>query len=233
MEIIRDIIPHGSANRPGLDMAPLYLTIHDTGNPRAGARNHASYLKNLGTRDSWHFTVDDKETFQHLELNENGWHAGDGVSGTGNRKSIGIEICMHEGQDRAKAEENAARLVAHLLKTVPSLKPFPEVMKQHYDWTKKDCPRILRARPNGWKDFLELVGKQIEQGDVPQWKLDIMKEAGRLGLIDPNYGHGPDEQDEKWFTLGVALNALEIANKEIRALRGELKMVKEELKRWK
>lgn len=206
MEIIRDIIPVGSANRPRLEMLPLYLTIHDTGNLKAGARKHASYLKNLGTRDSWHFTVDDKEVFQHLELNEVGWHAGDGVSGTGNRKSIGIEICMHEGQDRVKAEENAAWLVAYLLKTVPSLKPFPEVMKQHYDWTKKDCPRIIRARPNGWKDFLELIRKQIEQGDVPQWKLDIMKEAGRLGLIDPNHGHGPDEQADKWFVLGVAIN---------------------------
>ena len=87
---------------------------------------------------------------------------------------------MQEGQDRAKAEENAARLIAHLLKTVPSLKPFPEVMKQHYDWTGKNCPQVIRARPNGWKDFLELVRKQIVQGDVPQWKLDIMQEAGRL-----------------------------------------------------
>jgi N-acetylmuramoyl-L-alanine amidase len=205
MEIIRDIIPAANDNRPGLAMTPLYLTVHDTGNLSAGARNHADYLKRRSTRSSWHFTVDDKEIFQHLELNESGWHAGDGYNGTGNRKSIGIEICMHEGQDRAKAEENAARLIAHLLKTVPSLKPFPEAMKQHYDWTKKNCPQILRARPNGWEGFLELTRKQIGQGNVPQWKLDLMKKAGELGLIDPAQ-HSPNEPVEKWFVLAVALN---------------------------
>jgi len=208
MEIIRDIIPAANDNRPGLEMTPLYFTIHDTGNLKAGARNHAVYLKGRNTKDSWHFTVDDKETFQHLELNENGWHAGDGYNGPGNRKSIGIEICMHEGQDRAKAEENAARLIAHLLKTVPSLKPFPEVMKQHYDWTGKNCPQVIRARPDGWKDFLELIRKQIKQGDVPQWKLDIMQEAGRLGLIGPGHGHGPDEPADKWFVLAVTINSM-------------------------
>jgi len=206
MEIIRDIIPAGRSNRPGLKMTPLYITIHDTGNLKAGAKNHASYLKNPGTKDSWHFTVDDKEIFQHLELAESGWHAGDGYNGLGNRTSIGIEICMHEGQDRAKAEENAAWLVSHLLGTIPSLKPFPEAIKQHCHWTGKNCPQVIRARPNGWKDFLELVRKQIVQGDVPQWKLDIMQEAGRLGLIDPNHGHMPDEQADKWFVLGVAIN---------------------------
>ena len=208
MEIIRDIIPAGRSNRPGLKMTPLYITIHDTGNLKAGAKNHASYLKNPGTKDSWHFTVDDKEIFQHLELAESGWHAGDGYNGLGNRTSIGIEICMHEGQDRAKAEENAAWLVSHLLGTIPSLKPFPEAIKQHCHWTGKNCPQVIRARPNGWKDFLELVRKQIVQGDVPQWKLDIMQDADRLGLIDLTHGHGPNEPADKWFVLAVVINSM-------------------------
>lgn len=201
MEIVKDIIPAGRNNRPGFEMTPLYITIHDTGNLNAGARNHASYLKNPSTEDSWHFTVDDKEVIQHLELSENGWHAGDGRYGQGNRRSIGIEICMHHGQDRTKAEENAAQLVAHLLKTVPSLKPWPESIKQHFDWTGKNCPQILRGRPNGWEGFLKLV----EKARVPQWKLDLMKKAGELGLIDPAQ-HSPNEPVEKWFVLAVALN---------------------------
>lgn len=64
---------------------------------------HARYEKNPETPTSWHFTVDEKEIYQHLPLNENGWHAGDG--GTGNRKSIGIEICENDG-DFEKAVAN-------------------------------------------------------------------------------------------------------------------------------
>ena len=75
-------------------MTPIYITVHNTANTAVGAnaKSHASYVKNPDTPTSWHFTVDDTEIYQHLPLNENGWHAGDG-NGDGNRKSIGIEIC--------------------------------------------------------------------------------------------------------------------------------------------
>ena len=55
--------------------------------------------------------------------------------------------------------------------------------------------------PNGWEGFLKLV----EKARVPQWKLDLMKRAGELGLIDPAQ-HSPNEPVEKWFVLAVALN---------------------------
>ncbi|AME08046.1 hypothetical protein AUL54_17845 [Bacillus sp. SDLI1] len=41
---------------------------------------------------SRHFTVDDSVVYQHLPLDENGWHAGDGTNGTGNRKSTGLKF---------------------------------------------------------------------------------------------------------------------------------------------
>ncbi len=82
------IVPTGNENiRPGYAMKPKYITIHETDNYSVGAnaRNHAQYLYSqaTGTTDrsaSWHFTVDDKEIYQHLPLNENAWHAGDGVT---------------------------------------------------------------------------------------------------------------------------------------------------------
>ena len=61
------------------------------------------------------FTVDDKEIYQHLPLNENAWHAGDGAEGTGNRESIAIEIAVNEDGDYNKAVENARKLAAYLM----------------------------------------------------------------------------------------------------------------------
>jgi len=56
-----------------------------------------------------------------------------------------------------KAEENGAWLVAKLIREIPSLKPFPGCVKQHYDWSGKNCPAQIRARANGWNNFLGSV----------------------------------------------------------------------------
>lgn len=106
------IVPKGNENiRPGYAMEPKYITIHETANTSKGANalNHAKYLDNQarGNTDrsaSWHFTVDDKEIYQHLPLNEVGWHAG---NKTGNYESIGIEIAVNSDGNYTKAVENA------------------------------------------------------------------------------------------------------------------------------
>jgi N-acetylmuramoyl-L-alanine amidase len=161
VQIIQDFIPPGRRNRPGYKLEPRYITIHDTANTQTGAdaRAHANYLKSHPNLEaSWHFTVDDKVIIQHLPLNENGWHAGDGASGTGNRQSIGIEICENRDGNRAKAEANAAWLVAKLLK---DFSLGLDRVKQHYDWSGKNCPRVLRARVNGWAGFLTAVQEHL------------------------------------------------------------------------
>ena len=152
------------AKRPGYAMKPEYITIHQTGNTSKGAnaKMHNSYVHNNAPNPSWHFTVDDKEIYQHLPLNENGWHAGDGTNGPGNRKSIAIEICVNRDGNLAKAEANAAWLAAKLIKEVGSLKPFPACMKQHYDWSRKNCPAQIRGRKDGWKNFLAAVESHLK-----------------------------------------------------------------------
>lgn len=162
MQIISDFIPKGRRNRPGHAMTPKYITVHDTANAAAGAdaAMHAKYLKNTpNLLAGWHFTVCSKAIYQHLPLNENGWHAGDGVNGTGNRQSIGIEICENKDGNRAQAEKNAAWLVAKLLREQGANNPgIPiENVVQHNHWTGKNCPRVLRGRKNGWADFLNAV----------------------------------------------------------------------------
>ena len=176
VSITQDFIPVGKRNRPvtysqsgayGQYMIPKYITVHNTANTAkgAGAAMHSRWLKT--TPDllaGYHYTVDSVEAYWHLPLNEFGWHAGDGQNGTGNRQSIGIEIAENSDGDIRQAELNAAWLVAKLIKEVPTLLSFPSCIKQHYDWSKKDCPRVLRAKPGGWEEFL----KQVENFLKPQ-----------------------------------------------------------------
>ena len=149
VKITKDFIPVGHHNRPGYAMDPAYITVHNTANTARGANAamHARYEKNPETPTSWHFTVDEKEIYQHLPLNENGWHAGDGNRGTGNRKSIGIEICENSDGDFEKAVANAQWLIKKLMKE-QGISLANVVPHQH--WSGKYCPRKLLDR---WDSF--------------------------------------------------------------------------------
>lgn len=149
VSIKKDLIPKSNGNRPGYAMNPDFITIHNTSNTDKGAdaKMHANYVKQPDTAVSWHFTVDDSEIYQHLPLNENGWHAGDGTNGTGNRKSIGIEICENADGDFDKAVKNAQWLIKKLMKDYHiSL----DRVVPHKKWSGKNCPdRLL----NSWESF--------------------------------------------------------------------------------
>lgn len=151
---------------------PEYITIHDTGNtsPFADAEAHAAYLLSSTAARlpvSWHFTVDggnvsgskSPEVYQHIPLNEAAFHAGR----VANHNSIGIEICMNSDGLRGMAEILTADLIIFLLNTVPTLLPFPECMKQHWDWTGKNCPQLIRSRNNGWNNFLGMVESRMNK----------------------------------------------------------------------
>ena len=231
MNIIQDFIPSGRHNRPGTKLnGPKYITIHDTGNPNKGANAlmHAKYLKGDEAANrpaSWHFTVDDQRVVQHLPLDEVAWHAGDGSKGPGNTSSIAIEICENADGDRAKAEENAAKLVAHLLKKFNL--PISAVV-QHNRWSGKNCPHIIRARKDGWENFLRMVSANMEDDKpmtqaerdaldsllrrvmalekkipAPAWFVKEFGSADLDGLI-----HDPQFTEEGWRTLAVALRAM-------------------------
>lgn len=149
-----DYIPRNTRQRrPGNVRQPKTLTIHSTANPTSTARNERAWLTNPANTapyTGWHIVVDDREAIEAIPLNEKAFHAGDG-SGPGNSFSIGLEIC--ESGDRAKTIENAAHVAAAILKeqglAVADL-------RQHYDWSKKNCPRILRTG-NLWREFVAAV----------------------------------------------------------------------------
>ncbi|WP_352419761.1 N-acetylmuramoyl-L-alanine amidase [Proteiniborus sp.] len=153
--------------RPGIAMEPEYLTIHSTANPDSTAQNERDWLINpSNTRTaSWHLVVDDKEVIEAIPQNEVAWHAGDGRKGTGNKKSISIEIC--ESNDREKTIINAVKLSAKILH---ERKWGIDRLKRHYDWSGKHCPRILECNNwSGWENFKIMVSKELEELSISTW----------------------------------------------------------------
>ncbi|PFA76964.1 N-acetylmuramoyl-L-alanine amidase [Bacillus cereus] len=150
------IIPASNNNRPQNAMSPKYITVHTTENTEKGAdaRAHANYLVNGGDGKSWHFTVDSNRIVQHLPINENGWHAGDGNTGTGNRQSIGIETCENSDGNFEKALANVAKLVKFLMGQtgigIGNVVP-------HQRWSGKYCPRPILNRTGGFEGFKNMV----------------------------------------------------------------------------
>ncbi|MCB6992878.1 N-acetylmuramoyl-L-alanine amidase [bacterium 210820-DFI.6.37] len=140
-------------------MSPSYITIHNTAN-NASAANEVNYMLSNNNQTSYHYAVDDKEAVQAIPLNRNAWHAGDGGSGTGNRKSIGIEICYSKsgGSRFDKAERNAAYLTAVLLKKRGW---GINRVKRHKDWSGKDCPH--RTIDRGWNRFLKMIQDELDK----------------------------------------------------------------------
>ena len=139
------------------EMKPEYITVHNTYND-ASAMNEISYMLRNNYTTSFHFAVDYERAVQGLPLNRNSWNAGDGGNGTGNRKTISIEICYSKsgGANFTKSEQNAAILVAKLLKQYGW---GIEKVKKHQDWSGKYCPH--RTLDLGWDRFLNLVKAQL------------------------------------------------------------------------
>ena len=150
-----------------------YITIHDVGSDGYERGYNPDWFhwyiavdksteNPVNKRKAWHLTVGSAKAIQHLRYDEVGLHAGDGLWANrlnGNSNSIGIEMC------RASSTAIQNKIITHtawicaekLIKQGKVNKPFPECMKQHYDWSKKYCPAVLRSRPNGWKNFLEEI----------------------------------------------------------------------------
>jgi hypothetical protein len=183
-----NLIPEGRDNRPmkrpastlyGKKANLTYIAIHNTGDFIHEAAWFVYYLNENkttaepGNRKAWHFTVDAKEIYQHLPLDETGWHIGDNL-GPGNLSTVGIEICQYSDiYLQELANKNAAWLCAKLNKEMSTLKPYPTCLTQHYDWirsdgTRKNCPAIIRSKPDGWTNFINNVGNFLDSvPDIP------------------------------------------------------------------
>lgn len=147
-------------------MTPQYVTIHNTYND-ATALNEIAYMTNNNAQTSYHVAIDDKHAVQAIPFNRNAWHAGDGLTGTGNRKSIGIEICYSKsgGSRYYAAEENAVEYTTHVLKQYGW---GVDRIKWHRDWSGKNCPHRMIA-----EDRLDSFKQRV------QAKLDELNGKGK------------------------------------------------------
>jgi N-acetylmuramoyl-L-alanine amidase len=194
-----------SNRRPGIPRRPKTLTVHSTGNLRSTAQNERAWLVNpKNTRlASWHVVVDEKEAVEAIPPNEVAWHAGDGRQGEGNAYSIAVEIC--ESGDRAKTLDNAARVIAALLREHGLAMAD---IRQHFDWNKKNCPRILREG-NLWGEFLASVGlhyKVEEAGALESAVVLLVKEGV---VLSPDYwleNAKPGKQVQGEFAAALIIN---------------------------
>ena len=139
-------------------MKPEYITVHNTYND-ASAMSEVSYMIGNGNKTSFHAAVDDYRIVTGIPFNRSTFNAGDGRTGTGNRKTISIEICYSKsgGKRFTEAEKLAAEYIAYLLKKYGW---GIERVKKHQDWSGKYCPH--RTLNLGWKRFLKMIKKHLK-----------------------------------------------------------------------
>ena len=153
-----------------------YITVHQTDNTTIGANadKHHKYLAggSDGRDTSWHWSVDELQAIQSFRDNRVTWHAPGG-----NETSIGIEMCVDDDgpggitfmgeANYKKTLDNGAKLVAVKL-VEHGLTPAD--VRQHFDWSKKDCPKYIRAAKYGitWGDFMTMVRKYYEVLTKPE-----------------------------------------------------------------
>lgn len=164
-----ELIPQGMPNRKGSSIAPTYLTIHNTSNTGSGAdaAAHSRFVRKTGFYTlasgkknyvSWHYTVDDQQVIKHLPINERAIHAG-----SGNGRSIGIEICMHKGIDQKAANLRATKLVAVLMHDLGIKKDH---IVTHKHWTNKNCPTLLLSDFEAFRDRAAAIRASITSSDI-------------------------------------------------------------------
>lgn len=206
--------------RSGKKINPTTITIHSTANPNSTALNERNWLINPSNKRvaSWHIAVDDKMAVEAIPLYEQAYHAGNRV---GNNTSIGIEIC--ESGDRQQTLKNAVQLVATMLY---DRKWEIDKLRRHFDWSGKNCPRILSYNNwAGWIAFKRHVKEELDKLKANDRKDDIVSKpiikephswakeawdwAQREGLFDGKRPREPITREE----VAVVLKRLADANK--------------------
>jgi len=192
VKIVKNLVP---ANKYDIKcpykMDPEYITVHNTAND-ASAENEIAYMIRNNNAISFHFAVDDKEAVQGIPLDRNAWHAGDGGNGTGNRKSIAVEICYSKsgGERYKKAEQNAIQLIAQLLKERGW---GIDRVKKHQDWSGKNCPHRILSEGR-WNEFLKAIEKELKgEPKEEDSKVYTVKAGDTLWGISQKYGMTVDE----------------------------------------
>lgn len=145
------------------------LTFHETANPRRGANAdmHARLQAGGNVRNaSWHVQGDDTEVVRSFESDVRCWHAGDGDKADGGNMTFeAYEMCVNEDGDYDAA---LALAIEWFRQRRAETGLGRDAVKQHFDHSQKDCPRILRGLgPDAWQRFVAATDPDYgEESDV-------------------------------------------------------------------
>lgn len=160
---------------------PAYVVIHETDNwsKGAGAKAHATAMKNGNLAGTVHYYVDSTSIYQTLDHKDGAYAVGDGGGryGITNRNSINIEICVNPESDYYKAVDKAEQLAAYLLKQYGWT---TDRLKRHYDASRKHCPR--RIQDEGlWPEFKRKTAAYMGAAPVEKPETPTSKPTTQTG----------------------------------------------------
>lgn len=186
MEIIRNLVPQDRWYlKCPYTMEPDCYVVHNTAND-APAENEVAYMITNDKKVSFHYAVDDLKVVQGIAENRNAWHVGDGATGPGNRRGIGVEICysLSGGARFDTAERNAAKFLAERLYARGW---GLDRVRKHQDFSDKYCPH--RTLDRGWARFLGMIQAELDAldtgfSDVPMntWYTNAVIWAAGTGI---------------------------------------------------
>lgn len=188
MNIIKKIVSHNFVE--GRKEKIKYIVIHDTGNKSLGANAdaHYRYFNSGYVGQSAHYFVDQNEVIQIIEDNDTAWHVGDGKGkyGITNNNSIGIEICVNDG-DYTREVQLTIELTAYLMK---KHNINMDNVVRHYDASKKNCPAFMSKNNwEAWGAFKVMLQRELDK-QANRIKVNIKGKAYEMEGIfqnDKNY----------------------------------------------
>lgn len=223
--IRRSIIPTTNRNYPNtlLNTGNLWITIHETGNTRAGAnaKGEERFMHGGGgeSRVAYHFAVDQNEAVQLLPLNIIGWHAGDGCDSraqdVGCFASIAIETCVGDNNaHKAATRQNLLELVAAILRGDKAIdyrgtsheRFHVDRIAPHKRWSSysKNCPRYMLEDGYFWT-VPTRVAAILKVGE-PQTPEETYAKASLIPELAA-YASGDKEEIPAIVTLGDGTEA--------------------------
>lgn len=195
------------------EMKPEYITFHNTAND-ASALGEIAYMTGNKNATSYHVAIDDKNAVEAIPFRRMAWHCGDSLNGTGNRKSIGIEVCYSKsgGAKYKAAEANAIDYIARVLVQYGW---GVERVKWHRDWSGKNCPHRVFAEGRE-KEVLQAIAERVKELKQPiqpkeekavaktattsnapsKWAKADVEKAVELGITDGSRLHDPVTRQE-------------------------------------
>ncbi|NLI13928.1 peptidoglycan recognition protein family protein [Pelotomaculum propionicicum] len=183
-EIIQDFLQLGREyNRPGTELVPQGLTVHETATPGATSNNESAYFHNAYREASAHFFVDYSAIVQIIPEDEVAWHAGP----TANRRFLSVELCHFTDPEKFQEVWKRGVWLASMLCRKYQWEPSNMNQLNSHAWVSEQWGETDHTDPVGyfqmhgrtWEDFVNDVAKNMQGVIEPMAKL-IEKEPWKI-----------------------------------------------------